>query len=175
MPLAFYISARPGDKAARLCLRTLTLPHRLPSGSPLPSTLPPRLHRYYGPLRLPTRPHSQGNVGMARILRAGSPVLRKSLFPTCRLHFPGGGQPIMSRLKIAYLGAFPTLEEGGPEQHSLGDFPEFTRVTILWFRAQQNWASLRRATLEPVAQTNRPCSHRGEPKIPQIRLSLARH
>ena len=89
LPLASYISARPGDKAARLCLRTLALPHRLPSGSPLPSTLFPRLHRYYGPLRLPDWRTRKGPLYQATIHQPGPPVLRQCLSRHAVSTFPG--------------------------------------------------------------------------------------
>src|SRR5205814_5850700 len=72
----------------------------VPEPRPLPSTGVTRLHRYYGPLRLPTRPGLSLAGCRLRVThphRVGSPVLRGSPALTCRRHYPGGTVRSFSR------------------------------------------------------------------------------
>src|SRR6266478_8280908 len=59
---------------------------------PLPSTVVTRLHRYYEPLRHPTRPGlSLAGVRLvARHHRWGFPCCVRPPMQTCRRHYPGG-------------------------------------------------------------------------------------
>jgi hypothetical protein len=72
-------------------LQTLGPFHNAPEVRLLPSTGITRLHRYYGPVRLPKRPGlSLAGVRLVCDHRLGSPVLRLRSVQTCRRHYPGG-------------------------------------------------------------------------------------
>ena len=81
---------------------------------PLPSTGVNRLHRYYGPLRLPRRPGlSLAGIRLGHAPTAwGLPCCVDLRVPTCRRHYPGGTTVRMRRSLKTVTAAFPVSVPG---------------------------------------------------------------
>ena len=129
---------------------------------PLPSTGITRLHRYYGPLRHPTRP--EPSLAGARLKLAASPVGASRVAPdrhmhACCRHYPGRTAEVFGRYCPCKPGfrqytsatpAFPALTPGRLLQTScFGACSAFTHVTACML-AKSPKVTLYTGVLQPL-------------------------
>jgi len=65
--------------------------------------------------------------------QSGSPPITRSVFPTCRAHYPGGPERVHLSIASPSRAAFPHSQQGRrPRQKCFEACSGFTRVTARW-------------------------------------------
>jgi hypothetical protein len=120
-----FARAQPKNKAAvrsRLRLianhRHLAIFESTPEVRVLPSAGITQLQRSYDPVRLPPMPPPESDVEAATLAANGSPPIARTIFPTCRAHYPGGSNGCTSRLLPRSRG-LPQMAGGSASALSL--------------------------------------------------------
>ena len=115
-----------------------------------------RLRRSYDPVRTPAMAAAFRDVEAATLARDGSPPITRTIFPTCRAHYPGGSSGCACRL-LPRSCSLPLLLGGSASALSLSR-PAQASLTL---RPARSLSRPRR----PLSRGSGPAGYPAEPLV----------